>query len=323
MKILMLISILAAIGCGSNNQPMTFNISDTGLIDSGSIAIAPNGDYVVAGNVDDTNGKIITSSDGKIWITRQLFSNNGLSIGLGRMITIGQSIYVTVASGPYTINGYYHTIVWKSIDNGITWLQVSVNTQYIIMWSHIVIGTKVAVALYAVPQTGYKYAWVDFGWYDTSTDTVSYTSRLVTTGDQPSFPSETFIYQRPVDGALVAIVRWGESPNIPYSMLYLSQDNGTTWTSMNVTWQGLAGNIVGCNSVNGEYWFAGYQEDSRANVSSAVWKIDPNTGNVQGMLYPLGAGIYGTKGNGGIACKGTEVDVLLGNGTLQFVSFQE
>jgi len=336
MKTLISLSVLILMGCAhSDSNSQKAQVYDTGLVNSGAIAIAPNGNTVISGNKDSNHGVVMSSADGKIWTITQSFDSNGLDLlGLGKMVTVGNAMYLTVATGPYTIDGYYHTDVYKSIDSGVTWKKVYTNTQYTIMWNNTVIGSQVAVALWGVPQSGYQNGYVDFGWYDISSENLIVSSRIASTNDfgDHNFPSETYIYARPSDNALVAIVRWGESPQIPYSRLKLSIDNGLTWTDTGIVWAGMAGNIIGCKTDDGQYWFAGYQEESRSKVSSTIWQSNPNSGSVYNFIYPFGLSTdlvpsKGLSGNGGIACHGKTISALLGNtrgnGNLEFISFSE
>jgi hypothetical protein len=333
-----LIAVISLVGCATGSSDNSNNMFEKTMpfTNEGTITIAPDGSLIAGGHVS-TGALVLRSTDqGHTW-QQSLSITDTKTLSVGSSITSNGNVYISVGNESYETDSHDQVDVYKSVDNGQTF-QLAMHFPYgYIQFSHIVQDTKIALTATYVPampgtndgygnETGYMNAYVSFGWYDTATDTVQIVSRVATTGDQPNnFPSEVFMYQRASDLGIVAVVRWGEAPNIPYEVLEVSLDNGQSFQNTSIVWQGIAGGLTGCTDSEARLWVAGYEEKSSSDVRSIIFQINPETGKIlPGAVYPYDKNIeQGTQGNGGITCNGTEVSALIGNGTINFVSFSE
>lgn len=308
----------------------------TGLVGVGSIAKADNGNIVVAGSkyTGSILGGIINHS---LQCCIAVSTDNGVSFSIVQtisdasyetwaygMINKNGVLFLSVMKEYYTSNSTYQAQIWKSTDNGLTWNLVFSTSTYAIQMSNIFSGNTVAVALYkAVYPADYLTADVDYGWLDLVNNTLSVSGRLASHGDEGvgSFPSEIFSYQRPKDNAIIAAVRWGEYPSIPYLKFKISYDLGATWADFGMTWAGFAGMASVTKTLDGRFFACGYYKPDLATAITAVKEFDPDTVIVKSTWYPWGDNSVGTNwvGNGQITCD-SDGNLLLaeGNGSLHF-----
>lgn len=297
-----------------------------------SIAIAPNGNIVVAltkyippiGVSTNTSVQCViatSSDDGLTWTERQTISISSYEAWAYTMIAKGNDLYLSVMSEFCTSNATYQGRIYKSSDNGITWNLVFYTNQYAIQLSEVFDGDKIGVALYqALYPLDYQDADVDFGWFNTSDNTLSGINRLSTHGDEGtgSFPSEIFFYKRPIDNGIVSGIRWGEYPDIPYLKLKISFDNGITWKPFGSQWSGYAG-MANITVFNGNYFCCGYFKPDISHAYSVIWQIDPNTGQILKTHYPFNDSYIGVWfGNGQLCNKNDKIYFVLGNDEMTF-----
>ncbi len=299
----------------------------------GAITKAPNGDIIVAGRAEEApigDVIILSSSDhGVTWVYRRSIIPTDVPIGMQTMVTVGSAVLLSIVSCIEATDGEIQSHIWRSDDSGITWTKVVRDTHYQWIFSRVLDSAgRVAVSLTYSPQAaglGYKYAITDFGWFDLTTNTIEITSRLASVGDQPgNFPSEVFYYRRPSDNALVAAVRWGESPEIPYLKLKISTDEGLTWSQTNIVWQGYAGLANACVNSEGELWATGYLKVADYTSFTVVWQIDPETGLILGTYFPFSQFTGVQVGNGQVYCDQDSPNLFLatGNGPLTFAEVE-
>ncbi len=339
MKTLLLIfSVLLLNGCNpKSEEPMSVSQSIetrnvrvvvnplTGKsLKFGAITKAPNGDFIVAGV---QAGLVVLSSSNKglTWTHRKTIRSSTAPVGPQTMITIGGSIFLNALTSVETFASETQSHIYRSDDNGETWDLVLTDTMNQLMFSPVFDNLgRAAISLTHSPLAGgmgYTKAHVDFGWFDASTNSIVNVSRLASAGDEPeNFPSEIFYFRRPRDGALVAGVRWGESPGIPFIKLKVSRNNGATWYDSGITWPGFAGMASACVNSKGELWAAGYLKVADYTSFTVVRKIDANSLLVTGTYYPFSQTTGIEVGNGQLYCDGNDANVFLAinNGWLTF-----
>lgn len=276
--------------------------SDSKTLVTSSMVQADDGSYLCACTTNDT-----------LWKVRVYKSTNGINFTVVK--TIEEASYKNMSNTMTKHNGnlylsilrvdlptasVYRSDIYKSIDNGGTWTKVFSSNDYGVSFSNVLNGNKCAACLYHVPVTGYTNAYVDFGWYNFDTDNIEVITRLATTGDEAgTFPSEVFFYKKAL-GNIVACIRWGEYPQIPYIKLKESANNGVSWSSMGVTWDGYAG-MANIAEKDGIAYCCGYYKPSVQVAYTCIWIINKETGSIIKTHYPFGkVAVQVATGNGQI-----------------------
>lgn len=332
MKYLVLILLLVA--CAEKQDDIIKQNANTPIvskytfpgIDGGAITKTLNGTLLVGGGHANVGVDVFASTDnGLTWSKRYTFPLVADKGGASTMITDGGIVYFSLESEVHNTGSQYHSAIWKSSDNGFTWVKVLDNDTYVISFSKVRdVSNRIAVSLNLVPQIGgYKQGIVDFGWFDPISETIEVVSRVATVGDEPGVvndPSEGFYFRRPSDNAIIGAIRFGEAPYIPFLRLKVSLDEGLTWTTHDTKWAGYAGMASACVNSRGELWASGYYEPANEVAYSAVWQIDPESGAILQRLFPFTQEAGIRVGNGQIYCDNDSSNVftVLMNGSLTF-----
>jgi len=315
---------IATTACGKNNNNFiaaNINVlSEISLsivagegVASGAMTKADDGSFIIASGSRDTMGRIfIFKSDSFGSVVSDVINFYPRPASPHTMINVNGRIILNIETENHQSGSEYHSEILISDDNGDSFNQVKTDENYVYMFSSVFDSSgRVAVSLWHIPQSGYKNSIVDFGWFDPVTFETEVMSRLATVGDEPhNFPSEVFFYRRPSDQAIVAAVRWGEAPEIPFLKLKVSQD-GSAWADQGSVLYGYAGKASVCINAKGEMWGLSYLKTVNYVAHTVMWRLNPETGVIQETRYPYSQ--YGNEdvGNGQIYCDSSSDNLFI------------
>jgi hypothetical protein len=293
----------------------------------GSLHRTSDNEFVVAGGSDFAYRRMhMYKSTGYgtanvVWRMVQIFEDDSVWLCASHMTAVGATLYFSIVTGGHKSGSLYQSRIYKSIDNGESWQLFVTNTRYQIMLSGVRDHRgRIAVLLSEVPLTGWHLGNVNFGWLNPRSGRIETVSRMASMNDEPnSFPNETTFYRRS-DGAIVALIRWGEAPHIPFVQPRISYDEGRTWRTFGPRWPGYAGQVSVCHNALGQLWAGGYHKVADYTAYTAIWQVNPETAEIIGTKYPFTQVAPLQVGNGQIYCDGLSANIYAAenNGVLHF-----
>ena len=281
---------------------------------SGSIGQVNGQIYVAAGAA---NGSIaVYKQDNGFKYLQTLTNEYAASAAPSGFFEHESELYFSQVTVQHNNANLYQTTLWRLGVDGIFQPQLH-ETQWQALPSRISTEYGHLFALLVVPQAGYQYGYVQWGYFANNSFSVQGTLAEY----ESMFPNETTFYT--YNGTVYAVVRHGESPHTPYQTL--KKFNNGVWQPMldeagqAVKWQGYAGLVSVCN-IGSRYFAAGYHKVAEYTAWTAVWEFNPATGKLLHTWYPFSQKQGMEVGNGQMICNeaAQKLQLVQNNGPLTY-----